>query len=49
MVDDSDNKKVPKYQETYTKHEPNPANLPITVNDVKDHMKNLQHETAHIR
>ena len=41
MLDDEIDNKVMKYLETHAKHEPNPVNQPITVNDAKDHMKNL--------
>ena len=38
MLDDEIDNKIMKLLETYAKHEPNPVNPPITINDIKDYM-----------
>ena len=41
MLDDEIDNEVKKILETRAKHEPGSAELTMTINELKDHMKNL--------
>ena len=49
MFDDEIDYKLIELLETNAKHEPDPDNAPITINDAKDHMINLLNIRRFIR